>query len=84
MVSIDYDKLDWSMWLTFSRPLFLAATRNGGAFFIRLFLSVPYNTDRLRGSQEKTKTYKKLYCFSPRFLSKIFLLLLDPKNNRES
>lgn len=53
-------------------------------FFIWLFLSVPYNTDRLRGSQDKTKTYKKLYCFSPRFLSKIFLLLLDPKNNRES
>lgn len=71
MVSIDYGKLDWSLCMTFSRPLFLAATRNGGAFFIWLFLSVIYDTDRLHTSQEKLKSYKKLFYFSPRFLSEL-------------
>lgn len=74
MVSIDYGKLDWSLCMTFSSPLFLAATRNGGAFFIWLFLSVTYDTDRLSHSQEKPKNYKKLYYFSPRFLSTLFFL----------
>ena len=60
MVSIDYGKLDWSMWLLFQDLCFWLPLEMEVPFFIRLFLSVPYNTDRLRGSQEKTKTYKKL------------------------